>query len=152
MTSPGQEISHSKTLLWSTIGSLVSIAFFNFFGISVTKKLSGAGRATIDACRTVLVWMFSLWIGWEQFHGLQVAFCPSIQPVIMLVVTIRRQVIPASNSQVLGFLVILSGSTLYNELIRAFLPKSAVEEATDIEVGPPRLLEATCTCNAPPLP
>lgn len=66
-----QEIAGSKVLQWSTLGSIASIAFFNFFGISVTKQLSGAGRATIDACRTVFVWMFSLWIGWERFHGLQ---------------------------------------------------------------------------------
>lgn len=67
-----QEISQSKSLQWSTFGSIASIAVFNFFGISVTKQLSGAGRATIDASRTVFVWMLSLWIGWESFHGLEV--------------------------------------------------------------------------------
>ena len=58
----------------STVGSVVSIAFFNFFGLSVTKSLSGAARAAIDACRTILIWLFSVQIGWESFHGLQV--CP----------------------------------------------------------------------------
>ena len=46
-------------------------AFFNFFGISVTKNLSGAARCTIDACRTLFVWAFSLAAGWERFHGLE---------------------------------------------------------------------------------
>lgn len=36
------------------------------------QALSGASRATIDAVRTLLVWLFSLAIGWESFHGLQV--------------------------------------------------------------------------------
>ena len=56
----------------TTIGSIVSIAFFNFFGLSVTKSLSGAARATIDATRTLLIWLFSIQIGWERFHFLQV--------------------------------------------------------------------------------
>ena len=56
----------------TTVGSIVSIAFFNFFGLSVTKSLSGAARATIDASRTLLIWLFSIQIGWERFHFLQV--------------------------------------------------------------------------------
>ena len=68
-----QEIRGSTALKWCTFGSIASIAFYNFFGLSVTKRLSGAGRATIDACRTALVWLFSLWIGWEHFHALQVS-------------------------------------------------------------------------------
>jgi len=42
-----QEISGSAALKWCTFGSIASIAFYNFFGLSVTKRLSGAGRATI---------------------------------------------------------------------------------------------------------
>jgi len=61
----------------STVGSIVSIAFFNFFGLSVTKSLSGAARAAIDACRTILIWLFSVQVGWESFHGLQVSHCKS---------------------------------------------------------------------------
>lgn len=50
----------------------VSIAFFNFFGISVTRALSGASRATIDACRTLFIWLVALGLGWEAFQPLQV--------------------------------------------------------------------------------
>lgn len=59
------------------ISSLITlqIAFFNFFGISVTKKLSGAARATIDATRTLFVWGFSVLMHWERFHALQVGGC-----------------------------------------------------------------------------
>jgi hypothetical protein len=76
-----QEIAGSTQLQLTTIGSIVSIAFFNFFGISVTKNLSGAARCTIDACRTLFVWMFSLYAGWENFHGLEVShvlYAPSL--------------------------------------------------------------------------
>ena len=73
MTATVQDIGASTQLQWSTAGSVVSIAFFNYFGVSVTKSLSGAARATIDACRTLLIWLFAIWVGWEQFHGLQVS-------------------------------------------------------------------------------
>ena len=66
----------SRQLQLSTLASVVSIAAFNFFGISVTKNLSGAARATIDACRTLFIWMFSLSVGWERFHGLEVRLSP----------------------------------------------------------------------------
>ncbi|KAK9863936.1 hypothetical protein WJX84_010068 [Apatococcus fuscideae] len=89
-----REIGASRQLQWTTFGSVVSIAFFNYFGVSVTKSLSGAARATIDACRTLLIWLFAIWVGWEQFHGLEV----------------------------LGFLVLLSGTSLYNELLRSCMP------------------------------
>ncbi|EIE26741.1 hypothetical protein COCSUDRAFT_4914, partial [Coccomyxa subellipsoidea C-169] len=88
-TQAFQEIAASRQLQITTAGCIISIAFFNFFGISVTKKLSGASRCTIDACRTLFVWAFSMWAGWENFHTLQVV----------------------------GFLVLVSGTSLYNELM-----------------------------------
>lgn len=75
-----QEIRASRQLQLSTLGSVASIAFFNFFGISVTKSLSGAARATIDACRTLFIWMFSLGVGWERFHGLEVGSARDPEP------------------------------------------------------------------------
>lgn len=66
-----QEVRGSWTLQWTTATMVVSIALFNFFGISVTKSLSGAARATIDACRTLFIWLFALGMGWERFHMLQ---------------------------------------------------------------------------------
>ncbi|KAK9801947.1 hypothetical protein WJX73_008800 [Symbiochloris irregularis] len=99
-----KEIMASKQLQISTAGSVASIAFFNFFGISVTKGLSGAARATIDACRTLLIWLFSLGIGWERFHGLEV----------------------------LGFVVLLAGTSIYNELLRIWLPREPFSRASSL--------------------
>lgn len=66
----------------SSLGCIFSIAFFNFFGLSITKGalplllmpptnaravMSATSRSTIDAMRTLLVWMFSLAFGWELY-------------------------------------------------------------------------------------
>jgi uncharacterized membrane protein len=71
-------------------GNMLSIAFFNFFGISVTKSMSAAHRMVLDSVRTVLVWGCSLALGWEKFHALQL----------------------------LGFVVLSLGTAMYNEIIR----------------------------------
>ncbi|PRW18296.1 Solute carrier family 35 member F6 [Chlorella sorokiniana] len=93
-TAAWAEVKADFVLQWTTALTVTSIAFFNFFGVSVTKNLSGAARATIDACRTLFIWLFALRMGWEQFHMLQVV----------------------------GFAVLLSGTSIYNELLRSCLP------------------------------
>lgn len=70
-------------------GTVVSIAFFNFAGISVTKEISATSRMVLDSVRTVVIWAFSLLIEWEKFHYLQL----------------------------LGFVVLLFGMFLYNNII-----------------------------------
>lgn len=90
-----EQIKQSRQLQIATIGSILSIAFFNFFGITLTKKLSGAARATIDACRTLFVWMYSLHVGWEEKSVLK------------------------NMIQVIGFVIMVSGTSLFNGLISA---------------------------------
>jgi drug/metabolite transporter (DMT)-like permease len=89
-----EQIKASRPLLIATLGSIFSIAFFNFFGITLTKRLSGASRATIDACRTLFVWMYSLHVGWEQ---------KSLVKNLL---------------QVVGFIVLISGTSMFNGIIR----------------------------------
>lgn len=84
------QIIHGPWLLVAILGSIFSIAFFNFFGISVTKNLSATHRTTVDATRVFLVWLFSLIIGWEKFQWLQL----------------------------IGFIVLLIGTATFNELFR----------------------------------
>lgn len=45
-----QVFGHSAILLTS-IGCICSIAFFNWFGLSVTNAVSATSRSTIDTCR-----------------------------------------------------------------------------------------------------
>eukprot|EP00798_Chlamydomonas_sp_ICE-L_P026424 gene26424-17524_t len=86
----------SRATIDAVVTSILCIGVLNFFGLKVTRALSGASRATIDACRTLFVWMFSLYIGWEAFHWLQIG----------------------------GFVVLVTGTSLYNEIIRPCLPHS----------------------------
>ena len=38
----------------------ISIAFYNFCGLAVAKKLSSVHRCLVDACRTIVVWSVDL--------------------------------------------------------------------------------------------
>lgn len=89
------QIGHKPLILLALLGNTVSIAFFNFAGISVTKEISATTRMVLDSLRTLVIWVVSLGLGWEQFHGLQV----------------------------LGFLVLLVGTALYNGLHRPLLAR-----------------------------
>lgn len=53
-------------------GIVFSIAFFNFAGISVTKEMNATTRMILDSVRTVVIWVFSLAVGWQVFHYMQV--------------------------------------------------------------------------------
>ena len=66
-------IKNNHLLMVPISGTIVSIAFFNFAGISVTKEISATTRMVLDSVRTMVIWVFSLLIGWQAFHWLQVA-------------------------------------------------------------------------------
>lgn len=89
------QIGHKPLILLALLGNTVSIAFFNFAGISVTKEMSATTRMVLDSLRTLVIWAVSLALGWETFHGLQV----------------------------LGFLVLLVGTGLYNGLHRPLMER-----------------------------
>ncbi|KAJ8391533.1 hypothetical protein AAFF_G00088550 [Aldrovandia affinis] len=89
------QIGHNPMIILPLLGNTVSIAFFNFAGLSVTKEMSATTRMVLDSLRTVVIWAVSLAVGWEKFHGLQV----------------------------LGFIVLLAGTGLYNGLHRPLLAR-----------------------------
>lgn len=66
------QIGNSGHLLMAIVGITISIAFFNFAGISVTKELSATTRMVLDSIRTVVIWAVSLSLRWQSFHYLQV--------------------------------------------------------------------------------
>ena len=88
-------IMNDGVLQLITMGIILSIAAFNFTGITVTKNLSGAARAAIDASRTALIWMFGIYVGWERIHGLQV----------------------------IGFGILITGTSVYNDILRSCMPR-----------------------------
>ncbi|KAJ8320519.1 hypothetical protein KUTeg_002106, partial [Tegillarca granosa] len=69
--------------------NIVSIAFFNFAGISVTKEMSATTRMVLDSIRTLVIWVVALSLTWQMFHYVQV----------------------------FGFILLLIGMCLYNGVI-----------------------------------
>ena len=69
------------------------MAFFNGFGVAVTKNASSAQRATIDTARTLVIWVFFLifevYNQKEDFYWLQLA----------------------------GFILLVIGTLVFNEII-----------------------------------
>jgi hypothetical protein len=53
-------------------GTVLSIAFFNFAGITVTKEISATTRMVLDSVRTLFIFVVSLALGWQTFYWLQV--------------------------------------------------------------------------------
>merc|ERR1719218_575142 len=99
------QISHSTPLLCAVIGSIFSIAFFNFSGVTVTQKASAVARSTIDVSRTIIIWAVELGMGWNTFNALQLT----------------------------GFVVLALGTMIYNRLITfSALDTPSTEELTAI--------------------
>ncbi|CAE6538415.1 unnamed protein product [Rhizoctonia solani] len=61
---PSSELT-SPVLLASFL-IMFSIASFNYFGLSVTRRISATARSTIDTCRTLGIWVGSVMLGWEK--------------------------------------------------------------------------------------
>lgn len=66
------QIKNNYQLVLAILGTVVSIAFFNFAGISVTKEISATTRMVLDSVRTLIIWMVSLSLRWQKFHSLQI--------------------------------------------------------------------------------
>lgn len=66
-----QLISYPSLYLPS-LGIVLSISLFNWFGLCITKNISSTSRSTIDICRTLIIWIVSLSLHWETFKWLQV--------------------------------------------------------------------------------
>jgi drug/metabolite transporter (DMT)-like permease len=65
------EVFSSTTLVTSSVAIMISLATFNCCGLGITRSLSATSRSTVDTCRTVLIWLVSLGLGWESFRFLQ---------------------------------------------------------------------------------
>jgi drug/metabolite transporter (DMT)-like permease len=80
----------SKAVQFGCIASMFSIAFFNWSGVTVTQTASAVARSTIDVSRTALIWAVELFMLWNTFSWLQL----------------------------IGFVVLIAGTLIYNELIQ----------------------------------
>lgn len=85
-----RELTEYRAIAVSSVFIMISIGGFNFFGLSVTRTVSATARSTIDTCRTLFIWIVSIGLGWETFKWLQI----------------------------LGFLLLVYGTFLFNDLVR----------------------------------
>ncbi|BEJ13887.1 hypothetical protein CspHIS471_0310610 [Cutaneotrichosporon sp. HIS471] len=96
------QITQNPAVMWLAFMIALSIGAFNFFGLSVTTRVSATTRSTIDTCRTLGIWIVSLAIGWEEL------------------------VWPFSLLQVTGFGLLVYGTFVFNGLLEPafFAPES----------------------------
>ncbi|SNX84057.1 related to nucleotide-sugar transporter [Melanopsichium pennsylvanicum] len=93
MSAGFYQILAVPAVLVSSIAICLTIAFFNFFGLSVTRSVSATARSTIDTCRTLGIWVVSLTLGWETFK------------------------FASGSLQVLGFVLLVYGTFLFNGIV-----------------------------------
>jgi len=101
------QMQNNWVVMTGFIGTVLSISFFNFAGISVTKEISATTRTVLDSVRTFVVWLVSLMAQWETFSLIQLA----------------------------GFFVLMIGMFLYNNVIirPAYLKYVVKKPSTDTE-------------------
>ena len=93
--------ANSGPLMAMVLSYFISIAFYNFCGLAVAKRLSSVHRCLIDACRTILVWTIDLLL--HSISGGK--YGESWKPT-------------ASWVQLAGFVVLVFGSCLYYKVLR----------------------------------
>ncbi|RLV91946.1 Solute carrier family 35 member F6 [Spathaspora sp. JA1] len=71
MVEAFSEVFFNRAVLLSSICIMISIAAFNYCGLSITHRISATARSTVDTCRTLLVWIVAISMGWETFQWLQ---------------------------------------------------------------------------------
>ena len=86
-----KDLGDNSFCLAMALLTIVSIANFNVFGVSLTKYASAAQRATVDTTRTVVIWAFQLIIGAETIN--------KMTPI-----------------QLIGFILLIIGTLVYNEI------------------------------------
>jgi len=84
-----KEIGENPIILLALSGTIVSTAFYNYAGVSVTKYLSATNRMVLDSVRTLIIWAVSIRLFGEKFIPLQL----------------------------LGFVLLILGMFVYNDLI-----------------------------------
>jgi len=89
------QMVNTPAIISSSLAICLSISLFNFFGLSVTRHVSATARSVTDTCRTLCIWIVSLGLGWEKL------------------------LFPISLLQVLGFSLLVYGTFLFNNLVKA---------------------------------
>ncbi|TPP59738.1 Solute carrier family 35 member F6 [Fasciola gigantica] len=94
------QIVNNTLLLVNCILYILSIAFFNYFGLSITRYLSAVHRTLIDAMRTTFVWLVSLIL----YYSTNAQFGEPFEPAWGLI-------------QIDGFACLIIGTLIYNKVM-----------------------------------
>ena len=103
-----QQLADHGALFGTVFLYWCSIAFYNFFGLSVAGKLSAVHRTLVDACRTVVVWVVSVSLYYGSSHGGEPCttnYGESWHGVW-------------SAAQLVGFLIMMLGTFTYYQVLR----------------------------------
>eukprot|EP01062_Namystynia_karyoxenos_P001056 TRINITY_DN1036_c0_g1_i1.p1 TRINITY_DN1036_c0_g1~~TRINITY_DN1036_c0_g1_i1.p1 ORF type:complete len:746 (+),score=257.82 TRINITY_DN1036_c0_g1_i1:95-2239(+) len=93
------QISCNPLVVLPLLGTSFSIAFFNFSGVMITKRVSATVRMVLDSIRTVVIWAVSMMLhpvldGMQGFDKLQFGW------------------------QACGFVILLTGIMMYNRIFK----------------------------------
>lgn len=86
-------MGNKLAILFCGLGVICTIAFFNYFGVATTKYASAPQRSTVDTSRTVLIWVFFLTV---PIKGAEETF---------------------KWLQLIGFIFLVIGTLVYNEIV-----------------------------------
>ena len=65
------QITHNPRIYTASFLMMVATGVYNYLALTVTRSLSATHRTSIDAFRTLLIWIVGLGLGWESFKWLQ---------------------------------------------------------------------------------
>jgi hypothetical protein len=88
------QLQKSTPLAIVFIVSIFSLAVVNFTGVTVTQRAGAVARVTLEAARTLVIWAVELALGWATFNEVQL----------------------------IGFIVLASGTLIYNRILVLPLP------------------------------
>jgi hypothetical protein len=94
------ELSVSPYLCAAVVGNMLSVAFFNFFGISLTQSMSATHRMVFDSLRTFVIWVISLYLQVITSHPLKYVYMCVCMNVAVAAIQCAAQVV--------GFTILLS--------------------------------------------
>ncbi|KAH3856305.1 hypothetical protein DPMN_098891 [Dreissena polymorpha] len=126
------QMANSPRLLVLCLLYLSSIAFYNYFGLAVTRSLTAVHRTLIDACRTIMVWVVDMLI----YYAFDKNFGEPFEKSYGIL-------------QIDGFIFLLIGTAIYNQLldIRNFVPcwTFSSEELSAVNPSNSNIQDVSCS-------
>ena len=96
------QIFSSLLLLFLVVAGLVSNAFYNFYGVTITQTMDGLTRSLLNVCRTALIWIIGIMISLNVSND---------SPY-----RIESLKWSVNSVKFIGFFCIISGTLIYNRV------------------------------------